>query len=145
MASTDRVRVRFGQTDDLTWCMAQDDIGDEDILRHKLERQEVVVAELNGQLVGYLRLEFLWSKVPYIGLIVVAEGHRRRGIGRAMLEFVETHLRARGHKMLLSSSQVNEPEPQAWHRAMGFEECGFIAGINESGIGEVFFRKTWNP
>jgi hypothetical protein len=25
---------------------------------------------------------------------------------------------------------------------MGFVECGIINGINENGIGEVFFRKT---
>jgi len=37
---------------------------------------------------------------------------------------------------------VDEPEPQAWHRHMGFVECGIINGINENGIGEVFFRKT---
>ena len=36
---------------------------------------------------------------------------------------------------------MNEAEPQAWHRAAGFRECGIIAGINEGGIGEVFFRK----
>jgi len=25
---------------------------------------------------------------------------------------------------------------------MGFEECGMINGLNQGGIGEVFFRKT---
>ena len=43
---------------------------------------------------------------------------------------------------LYSSSQVDEPPPQAWHRHMGFQECGIIAGINEGGVGEVFFRKA---
>jgi hypothetical protein len=30
---------------------------------------------------------------------------------------------------------------------MGFEECGIINGINDGGIGEVFFRKYlwWMP
>jgi len=60
-----------------------------------------------------------------------------------MLKFVERKLRKKWHKVLLSSSQANEPYPsQAWHRAMGFEECGIISGINEKGIGEVFFRKS---
>ena len=43
--------------------------------------------------------------------------------------------------MLYSSSQADEPEAQAWHRRMGFEECGIVSGINEGGIGEVFFRR----
>jgi ribosomal protein S18 acetylase RimI-like enzyme len=82
-------------------------------------------------------------KIPYIGLILVLPKYRRQGIGRAMLKFVERKLRKKWHKVLLSSSQANEPYPsQAWHRAMGFEECGIISGINEKGIGEVFFRKS---
>jgi len=57
-----------------------------------------------------------------------------------MIEFLEEHLSRRGHKALYSSSQANEPEPQTWHRKTGFEECGYIAGIN-NGVGEIFFRK----
>jgi len=46
-----------------------------------------------------------------------------------------------GFDVLYSSSQVDEPKPQAWHRHMGFEECGVINGINQGDIGEIFFRK----
>lgn len=80
--------------------------------------------------------------VPYIGLIFVQEEYQRQGIGRAILGFLEASLRSKGYKVLLSSSQVNEPPSQAWHRAVGFQECGILAGINEGGIGEVFFRKS---
>ena len=58
-----------------------------------------------------------------------------------MLSFIEDYLRERGHNNLYSSSQVDEPQPQAWHRHVGFEECGFIGGIYNGGVGEVFFRK----
>lgn len=67
--------------------------------------------------------------------------YQRRGVGKALLSYTEEFLREQGHKALYSSSQVDEMEPQAWHRHVGFEECGIIAGINEGGIGEVFFRK----
>jgi hypothetical protein len=50
-------------------------------------------------------------------------------------------LRGQGCPALYSSSQADEPEAQAWHRRVGFEECGLIAGINRGGVGEVFFRK----
>jgi hypothetical protein len=38
-----------------------------------------------------------------------------------------------------------EPEPQAWHRHIGFTECGALVGINDGGIGEIFFRKVLTP
>jgi hypothetical protein len=43
--------------------------------------------------------------------------------------------------MLYSSSQADEQGPQEWHLHMRFEECGLIAGINNDGVGELFFRK----
>ena len=112
-----------------------------EVVRRKIERREVIVAELDGSLAGYLSLEYLWSKIPYIELIRVMPEFRRRGIGKALLTSVEEFLRGQGHTALYSSSQVDEAEPQAWHRRVGFGECGIIAGINEGGIGEVFFRK----
>jgi ribosomal protein S18 acetylase RimI-like enzyme len=112
-------------------------------VRYKIALNEIVLAEFGGRIVGYLRLEYLWMKIPYIGLVFVLPGHRRRGIGRAMLRFLERYLRKTNRTVLLSSSQVNEPIPsQAWHRAMGFEESGIVNGINQNGVGEVFFRKA---
>ncbi|MBY6277501.1 MAG: N-acetyltransferase [Symbiobacterium thermophilum] len=108
---------------------------------HKIALHELLLVERAGRTIGYVRLEYIWGKIPYIGLIWLEPTHRGQGIGRAVLAFVEAHLRERGYTFLLSSCQVNEPEPQAWHRAVGFRECGLIAGINDGGIGEVFFRK----
>lgn len=121
--------------------VSQDGYLEERIVRRKIEEGEVFVAHRGGEPVGYLRLERLWSKLPYIELIRVLEPHRRSGVGRALLSFAEATVAAEGHDVLYSSSQADEPAPQAWHRRMGFEECGLLAGVNEGGIGEVFFRK----
>jgi ribosomal protein S18 acetylase RimI-like enzyme len=142
MKIADKIRVRFARADDLAWCTIQDDHVAEEIIKSKIELNEIIISEIEGQNIGYLRLEYLWSKIPYISLILVQKEYRGQGIGRAILKFLEKFLRSKGHKILLSSSQVNEKSPQAWHRAMGFKECGILAGVNEDGIGEVFFRKT---
>jgi len=135
------LRVRFANPEDVETCRRMDPYLAAGAFAHKIALQELIVVELAGQAIGYLRLEYIWGKIPYIGLIWLEPAHRGRGIGRAVLQFLEAHLRDRGYPFLLSSSQVNEPEPQAWHRAVGFRECGIIAGINDGGIGEVFFRK----
>jgi ribosomal protein S18 acetylase RimI-like enzyme len=102
---------------------------------------EVAVAELEGDRAGFLRLEYLWGRLPYIALIHVPPPLRRRGIGRTLLAFVASELRGRGHTALYSSSRVDEPESQTWYRHMGFAECGILAGVNRGGVGEVFFSK----
>lgn len=138
------VTIRRAAMSDLGF-VSQDGHLPEPIMRRKVEDGDVFVAERDGERVGYLRLEHLWAKLPYIELIRVLEPHRRTGVGQALLTFVETDMAARGHAVLYSSSQADEPEPQAWHRRMGFEECGLLAGVNEGGIGEVFFRKRLEP
>ncbi len=141
MSVNERVIVRFAGPEDLEWCVVEDSHVTEQVIRNKIVNDEIVIAELDGQPIGYLRLEYLWSNVPYIGVIFVIKLYQNEGIGRKILSFLEDYLRSRGHNQLFSSSQANEPEPQAWHRSIGFVESGIISGINEGEIGEIFFRK----
>ena len=135
------ILARFATAVDVDWCQSHDRLVPRDLLQRKISHREIVVVEIEEDRVGYLRLGFLWSTIPQIDLIWVDEQCRRQGVGRSLLELVEQHLRAQGHKILLSSAQADEPESQAWHRAVGFQECGFLAGINKHGIGEIFFSK----
>lgn len=142
MSVIERTLVRFAGPEDLEWCVVEDDHVTEQIIRNKIVNDEIIIAEIDGRQIGYIRIEYLWSIKPYIGVIFVEDDYRREGIGRKMLNFLANHLIKYGHDELYSSSQANEPEPQAWHRGNGFVECGIINGINEGAIGEIFFRKS---
>ena len=134
------ITVRLATLADLEFVQ-QDHFLQADVVKRKIEWQEVFIAEWHSTPVGYLRIEYLWSLVPYIALIHVLPMHRRKGIGKALLHYLEEFLKAKEHSTLYSSSQVDEVEPQEWHRHVGFKECGIITGINPHGVGEVFFRK----
>ncbi len=136
---TTHIQTRLATLDDLNF-VSQDDSLPEMVVQRKILEAEVFVALIEDQRVGYLYLEHLWSRIPFIALIRVLPAYRRQGVGKALLDLIGITLRQRGHTLLYSSSQLNEPEPQAWHRHVGFEECGIIAGMND-GVGEVFFRK----
>ena len=135
------IAVRAAEGRDLAF-VSQDGYVDLTVVERKIGQNEVFVAELDGESAGYVRIEYLWSTQPYLSLIHVLKPQRRRGVGRALLAHVEHVLRDAGQSTLFSSSQVDESEPQAWHRHMGFSECGIINGLNEGGVGEVFFRKS---
>ena len=141
-ANEDQVKVRFAEDDDLKFVQ-QDSYISEDIVLRKIRDKEVIVAEKGEKSVGYLRVEYLWSKLPYIALIHVNEPFRNQGIGKSMLTFLTDRLNEQGHNVLYSSSQANEPSAQNWHRHMGFKESGTLEGMNEDGSGEIFFRKTF--
>jgi GNAT superfamily N-acetyltransferase len=142
MSVNERVIVRFAGPELLEWCVVSDSYVTEQVIRHKIVNDEIIIAELDGEPIGYLRLEYLWSNIPYIGVIFVLEDYRNEGIGQKILAYLEEFLRSRGHDVLYSSSHANEPGPQAWHRSVGFVESGIISGLNEGGIGEIIFRKS---
>ena len=139
-----RITVRFASEEDLEFT-GQDAYIPKAVVLRKIIQKEVVIAEIDGCAAGYLRLEFLWSLVPYIGLIRVSPFLRNQGVGKALLNFIRDHLFQEGNDWLYSSSQADEVEPQAWHRHMGFVECGIIEGINDGGVSEVFFRILTSP
>lgn len=140
MSSDISIVVRFASQSDLESCFVFDKSDRQDIIENKIDMHEIILVERCGEVIGYLKLEYIWSKLPYISLIFIKTEFRGKGIGSLMLNYLIEFLQLNGFRTLLSSSQVNETEPQMWHRKMGFVECGILSGINEGGIGEVFFK-----
>ena len=139
--STDvSIIVRFASQCDLDSCFLFDHSDRQDIIENKIDMHEIILAERCGEAIGYLKLEYIWSKIPYISLIILKPEFRGKGIGTLMLNYLVEFLQLNEFEILLSSSQVNEVEPQTWHRKKGFVECGILNGINEDGVGEVFFK-----
>ena len=95
------ITVRFADINDLDFCQKMEvDLLLPSVTKEKLEyligEREIVIAEINDNPVGYLRIEYLWHKIPYIGLILVDESHRRIGVGKSLLAFTENHLKSLG-------------------------------------------------
>jgi GNAT superfamily N-acetyltransferase len=136
------VSVRFaeGQTD-LAWCVGHDGWLDEPELRRKVQARELVVADLDGELVGLLRFDYLWSVLPHLAQVRVVEHHRREGVSRALVTFVEQQARSRGIDKILSSTRPDKLGAQAWHRQIGFRECGSLQGFGPNGEPTIFFLK----
>ncbi len=87
---------------------------------------EVLVAELDGEVVGFLSMCFplgLSGVRALIDELAVEPIHRRRGIGASLVEAAIrlAHHRGSSH-LLVDTSRANEPV-QAFYRA-----CGFSAG-----------------
>ncbi len=140
MHANDEELVRFARQGDLSKLCELDHTADSHNIERLIEQKQFVVTESSKTIVGMIRLEYVWTVIPYIGLIWIVPDSRKRGLSRRLLDFVCDHLRRQGHKVLFSSSQADEPAPQAWHRHVGFVDSGRIEGINPEGIDEVVFR-----
>ena len=90
------------------------------------EPSSVLVAELDGRLVGKLEL-FIARKSTYgqfalIRRFVVAEGMRGRGVGGTMLEAATALAGAAGCAFLELTVDVTNPEAHTFYKRIGFNE-----------------------
>ncbi|MHC5019512.1 MAG: GNAT family N-acetyltransferase [Planctomycetota bacterium] len=139
--------IHWARPDDLAWIDGLERHLNAIELDQKRVRQELVVAAAGGEPVGYLRLERLWGHVPFVSWVVVNDTHRGRGIGTAMLEWIALELQQLmpEEPYLWSSTEPENVRSQQWHLRIGFEEAGFLAGINpgpSGGKGEIFYRRA---
>ncbi len=140
MDATRQPRVRFAQPGDITQLCELDHAVDKQKVERLIVQQQYIIAEVDDRIVGLIRLEYIWTTLPYMGLIWILPDYRKRGLSKQLLRYLCVYLRDHRHQQLFSSSQANEPEPQAWHRYVGFVDSGCVRGANEGGIDEVVFR-----
>lgn len=138
----DKMIIRYACIEELNKCLEFDHCKDIEDLKYRINTNNIIVAENNGKLVGYYRLEFIWGLMPYLALILVNEEFRKLGIGTSMQKFVEDKLVLDGCNCMLTSSVEDELEPQKWHKRNGFKYSGTLKGINgKNESDEVFFIK----
>jgi ribosomal protein S18 acetylase RimI-like enzyme len=107
---------------------------------------QVAVGQEN-QVIGFLR----WSPdaflgQPYLKLLAVAPEHGRRGVGRALLAWLETEVfqHRRAANLFLCVSDFNQPARQ-FYQALGYREVGVLASYLRTGKDEVLLRKSVRP
>ncbi|WP_456421379.1 N-acetyltransferase family protein [Thermococcus sp.] len=117
-----------------------------------LDNQLVAVAELDGKIVG--EVEVLFSEEPVLGrqmriahvdVIEVHPDYRGRGIGRALMGFVEAIAKERKAQLLTVSPDENA---EGFYKKLGFTVNifeGTIVSISAKGDGKTeILQFTWN-
>jgi GNAT superfamily N-acetyltransferase len=89
----------------------------------------VVVAELADEVVGLAHLHASPTieherPAAKIGALVVHESHRGQGIGRALVEAMETEARARRCVLLFLTTATPREDAHEFYRRVGLEETG---------------------
>lgn len=107
--------------------------------RHSLEVEQllksdgiVAVAEIDGTLVGFAEISIRHdhvegthaSPVPYLEGWFVSPAHRRLGIGRGLMNFVEQWAIARGFNEIASDAELDNEHGISLHTKLGFAEVG---------------------
>lgn len=112
----------------------------------KDSNSETVVARLEGDVVG---VAIFWtdgrSPVPaYLRILAVREGFRGRGVGTALLRYVEARAFAVGPNLFLCCESTNVDARRLYERE-GYREVGTLTDLFAPGSHEILLRKTLGP
>ena len=100
----------------------------EESIRETLAEGHCCVAEADGRLRG-LCLCGLALDEASIYAVTVAEDMRRRGVARAMLQWMLAHLADQGAKTVFLEVRAQNEPARALYRALGFTQVGLRRGF----------------
>ena len=140
------IEVRLPRIADAAGCaeLAALAIGEERagaFIRSHMERHHLVVAEADGQIVGFLAYRTDWFQCTFVTLVVVHEDYRRKGIAREFFKSVEA---VSPSPRLFSSTEETNAASIRMHTALGFQPSGHIDNLPQ-GMRELLFYKRIPP
>jgi GNAT superfamily N-acetyltransferase len=102
---------------------------EERIDRLQIVGDRIVVAEVEGKVAGVAHLQVTPAlerdaPVARIGALVVDEALRGQGVGRALVEAVETEARLRGCELIYLTTSEQRDDARAFYERLSFEPTG---------------------
>lgn len=139
----------IAETDRLDWLRLRHALWPGSLADHDVETRRyfddratapiVLVAEIEGRVVGFLELDFRKyapgcesSPVAFIEGWYVEPAFQRQGIGRALVEAAEARARVLGHDEIASDTELDNTVGIAAHRAAGYEEVERVVCFRRS-------------
>ena len=137
------IKIRYVEFEDQTFWYRLDKHLPQQEFRKKVENKEGYVLLNDDKAIGLLRYNFFWDNIPFCTLLLIDKNFQNKGYGKKMMEFWENEMKLQGHKIVLTSTQVDE-KAQHFYRKLGYQDCGGLL-INDGDFKqpmELILRKT---
>lgn len=131
--------IRIAQPADFDFLVAHDPHISHDMMRRKIDAQEIFVISEEETSIALLRWSWFWDNVPFMNLLRVLEAKRGKGIGRQLVAHWEVEMQKRGAAFVLTSTYSHE-EAQHFYRKCGYQDIGGFVLPNEP-MELILFKK----
>lgn len=132
------VTTRLASSSDLPFLGEVDRHVSPDVLTDVVSAERVMVVEVDGVAVGFLRWGLFWDQVPFMNLLWVLPDWRGQGVGTALVDAWEKSQLVAGHSMVLTST-VSAETAQHLYRRLGYVDSGALLLPDEPA--ELLLRK----
>ncbi len=107
-------------------------------IEKSVKSNKTMVAVLNGQVTGYIVLDYSFYSNGFISMLYVHSEYRKNGIGNALLEYAESVCKT--NKLFTSTNESNFPM-QSLLKKKSYLPSGRIDNLNENDPELVYFKK----
>lgn len=106
------------------------------------DNETLYVALKDGICVGFLYYlpKGAFHAFPYLHLVAVKEAYRGMGIGKKMIDYLESMLREKSTKLFLVVADYN-PDAKRFYERLGYLQVGEIPDLYRQGITEYLMMK----
>jgi GNAT superfamily N-acetyltransferase len=121
-----RPTIRTASPADLPFLSAHDIHISSRERENVLHLGRILLLELGGEPVGWLRWGMFWDSIPFMNLLYLLDGHRGHGLGRLLVSYWEEQMRTAGYSLVMTSTQANE-YAQHFYTHLGYCAVGGFA------------------
>ena len=133
------MRITFAGSEDVDYLVEMDVHVRTDVLKRKIERQEVIVVWHDDRRAGWLRYGYFWDELPFMNMLYIHDELRGQGIGTRLVTFWEGEMRESGYERVMTST-LSDENAQYFYRKLGYEDRGCLLLPGEPL--EILFMKT---
>lgn len=120
-----KITFTYASQKDSKWLKNKDHHIDSVILKGKVDAKEILIAQSDNKVIGWLRFGFFWDSIPFMNMLVVEEEYRSTGIGKKLVQYWEKEMKRRKYKLVMTPSLSNE-EAQHFYRKLGYADAGSL-------------------
>jgi diamine N-acetyltransferase len=89
---------------------------------------------------GLVSVRYPWLRGPYLELLAVLDEHKRRGIGREIISWIQMQCPRTAPNIWTLTSSFNAGA-RSFYRSLGFSEMVTLPDLISSGFDEILLRK----
>lgn len=102
---------------------------------------QVLVATRHGEILGFAIMKF-GDRQAHLHLLAVRPDHRRAGVGRAMLEWLEKSCRAAGIVEIRLEVRTDNMTARRFYDRLGYRHAGQVPGYYDRREDAALFAKA---
>jgi ribosomal-protein-alanine N-acetyltransferase len=100
----------------------------------------VIVVRQNGRLLAFAIMQY-GEDEAHVALLAVHPAHRRRGVGTALMSWLEATTRVAGIDLIRLEARARNIEAISFYRKHGFKELGLRKGYYQGAEDAVYMAK----